>query len=159
MGRTFGLQPHYQRSKRRIELLRSRSSWSCPRRWRARMSRSLMLVRKSDYSVGKTSKDLLRPGSEPKTCMIYIPQRVHLIVSVGNNESANIPVNAGISENIINKTKRLLLVLCAVEISRSLTSKIRLLERCDTDGQKPDNAYAVVRGGAFQERFEWCEAK
>ena len=39
---------------------------------------------------------------------MYIPQRVHFMLSVGRSESANIPVKAGMRENIINRTIRAL---------------------------------------------------
>lgn len=48
--------------------------------------------------------DLLTPGNVPNTCRIYMPHLVHFMLSVGNKDSANIPVKAGMSENIAMAT-------------------------------------------------------
>ena len=47
---------------------------------------------------------LLSPGSEPNTCIIYMPHLNHIFESVGSSDSAIIPVNAGTKATIIMKT-------------------------------------------------------
>ena len=47
---------------------------------------------------------LLNPGSDPNTCIMYMPHLNHMFDFEGRSESAIIPVNAGMRATIIMKT-------------------------------------------------------
>ena len=54
--------------------------------------------------IGESGGYLLTPGSVPNTWRMYMPHLVHFMLSVGSNDSANIPVKAGMSENMAMAT-------------------------------------------------------
>ena len=54
--------------------------------------------------IGESEGYLLTPGSVPNTWRMYMPHLVHFMLSVGSNDSANIPVKAGMSENMAMAT-------------------------------------------------------